>query len=177
MASDLKSLRDIIVSSIDNIIATCEETGKEFPKLNEPIQFSEFTPDGIRNHPKVSDNIALAVAAAFQLIQTLQSPPVTLTTSAFRVREFWNMMSRRVFPYLLKLHDIACFAHIPWDCGTRQRCRDTAKGGPTGQSIRLRGYRNDTTLADVPQGLHVKEIAAKNNIDPKKLGELQSLLS
>ena len=86
MASDLKALRDIIVSSIDNIIATCEETGKEFPKLSEPVQFSEFTPDGIRNHPKVSDNIALAVAAAFQLIQTLQSPPVTLTTSAFRVR-------------------------------------------------------------------------------------------
>lgn len=88
MASDLKALRDIIVSSIDQIIDVCESTGKEFPKLNEPIQLSEFTPDGIRNHPKVFDNIALAVTAAFQLIQTLQSPPVTLTTAAFRVWRF-----------------------------------------------------------------------------------------
>lgn len=86
MASDLKALRDIIVSSIDNIIAVTESTGKDFPKLNEPVQFSEFTPDGIRNHPVVSDNIAVAVAASFQLIQTIQSPPVTLTTAAFRVR-------------------------------------------------------------------------------------------
>ena len=31
-------------------------------------------------------NIAVAIAAAFQLIQTIQSPPITLTTSAFRVR-------------------------------------------------------------------------------------------
>ena len=89
MASDLKALRDIIVASIDSIIAVCEETGKDFPKLSEPVQFSEFTPDGIRNHPKISDNIAVAVAAAFQLIQTVQSPPITLTTSAFRVRALW----------------------------------------------------------------------------------------
>ena len=85
MASELRALRDIISSSIDNILNVCAETGKDFPSLNEPIHPSEFTPDGIRNHPQVADAIGPAVAAAFQLIQTLQSPPVTLTTSAFRV--------------------------------------------------------------------------------------------
>lgn len=85
MAADLKALRDIISSSIDNILNVCAETGKDFPSLEQPIQFSEFTPDGIRNHPQVAEAIGPAVAAAFQLIQSLQSPPVTLTTSAFRV--------------------------------------------------------------------------------------------
>ena len=101
MASDLKALRDILVSSIDNILAVCEETGKEFPKLSEPVHPSEFTPEGIRNHPKVSDNIAIAVAAAFQLIQTIQSPPVTLTTAAFRVRTHAYVHGHRADPYLI----------------------------------------------------------------------------
>lgn len=85
MTSELKALRDIISSSVDQIVDVCEKTGKPFPSLHEPIQFSEFTPDGIRNNPKVLDAIALIVAAATQLAVTVNPPPVTLTTSAFRV--------------------------------------------------------------------------------------------
>ena len=85
MATELRALRDIISSSIDNILNVCAEMGKDFPSLNEPIQPSEFTPDGIRNHPQVSEAIGPAVAAAFQLIHTLQSPPVTLVNSAYKV--------------------------------------------------------------------------------------------
>ncbi|THH07842.1 hypothetical protein EW145_g3108 [Phellinidium pouzarii] len=84
MASDLKALRDIISSSVDKIVGVCASTGKDFPSLDQPIQFSEFSPDGIRNHPDVADNVGLIVAAAFQLIATVQPPASTLTTSAFR---------------------------------------------------------------------------------------------
>ena len=96
MTSELKALRDIITSSIDQIIDVCETSGKGFPSLDEPIDSSEFTPEGIRNNPIVSDNIGLAVAAAFQLIATLQPPPTTLTTAAFRV---WSIHYYSVTAY------------------------------------------------------------------------------
>lgn len=85
MTSELIALRDIISSSVDQIVDICEKTGKPFPSLNEPIQFSEFTPDGIRNDPKVLDAIGLIVAATTHLAAAVNPPPVTLTTSAFRV--------------------------------------------------------------------------------------------
>ena len=92
MTSDLKALRDIISSSVDSIVDICESEGKPFPSLNEPVQLSEFTPDGIRNNTKVLDAVGLIVAAATQLIATVNPPSVTLTTSAFRVGYFLNDM-------------------------------------------------------------------------------------
>ncbi|TCD69561.1 hypothetical protein EIP91_007185 [Steccherinum ochraceum] len=82
--ADLQALGDIIASSIGQIISTCNAEGKDFPRLDDPIQPSEFSPDGIRNHPQVSDAIGLLVTAAFQLIQTVRSPPVTLLTQVGR---------------------------------------------------------------------------------------------
>ncbi|EJD00206.1 O-methyltransferase [Fomitiporia mediterranea MF3/22] len=83
MSSDLRSLRDIISSSVDNILNACESAGKIFPSLDEPVQLSEFTPEGIRNQPAVAQSIALICAAATQLIATVRPPPATLTVSAF----------------------------------------------------------------------------------------------
>ena len=85
MTSDLIALRDIISSSVDTVVRICESEGKPFPSLHEPIHPSEFTPKGIRNHPQVLDAIGLIVAAATQLVATVSPPPVTLTTSVFRV--------------------------------------------------------------------------------------------
>ena len=85
MTTDLESLRDIIVSSVDRIVRICEETGKEFPPLDKPAHPSEFSSESIRNNPMVADNINLAVAAASQLIATLRPPSVHLWNSAFKV--------------------------------------------------------------------------------------------
>ncbi|EJD00244.1 S-adenosyl-L-methionine-dependent methyltransferase [Fomitiporia mediterranea MF3/22] len=84
MATELEGLLDILSSSVNNILGICVKTGVDFPSLNEPAHPSEFSPDGIRNHPEVADNIALAVAAATQLVATLQSPAVHLWNSAFK---------------------------------------------------------------------------------------------
>lgn len=85
MTTELQALGQIIANSIAAITVVCDQTGKDFPSLSEPIHPSEFSPEGIRNDSRVTEAIALAVAAATQLVATLQSPPVTLTVSAFRV--------------------------------------------------------------------------------------------
>ncbi|KAI5116033.1 hypothetical protein M0805_002088 [Coniferiporia weirii] len=84
MSEDLKSLLDIISSSVHTILDTCKKTGKEFPSLNHPAQPSEFSPDGVRNDPAVVESIGLIVAAATQLIATVQPPAVTVTNLALR---------------------------------------------------------------------------------------------
>ena len=85
MTSELIALRNLITSSIDNIVSICHSSGKEFPSLDKAINETEFTPDGIRNHPLVVENVALLVSAASQLIATVRSPPQTLTVSAYGV--------------------------------------------------------------------------------------------
>ncbi|KAI5119663.1 hypothetical protein M0805_007754 [Coniferiporia weirii] len=135
MASDLKALRDIISSSVDKIVDVCESTKKDFPSLDQPIQFSEFTPDGIRNHPEVADNVGLIVAAAFQLIATVQPPASTLTTAAFRFS----------LPVALGIAEATNVAEI----------------------IRPAG----------PKGMHIKDIASKSGVDPKKLARVLRFLA
>ena len=90
MSEELKALRDIIANSINSILDICESSGQDFPCLSKPVDDSEFTPDGIRNDPVVSNSISTAVSASFQLIATLQSPPTTLATMAFRVCRTFN---------------------------------------------------------------------------------------
>ena len=89
MSQDLRQLRDIIVGAVDAILGVCEERGLEFPSLNKPAEETEFQPEGIRNDPKVNDAIILGVAAAAQLITTLQPPAMTLYNSATRVRTWF----------------------------------------------------------------------------------------
>ncbi|KAL5492808.1 hypothetical protein ACEPAI_4256 [Sanghuangporus weigelae] len=84
MASELEALRDIISTSVTKVLNICESNEKHFPSLSDPIHPSEFTPDGIRNHPAVAEQISVAVAAALQLVATLQPPVVNLWNSAFR---------------------------------------------------------------------------------------------
>ncbi|KAI0825595.1 S-adenosyl-L-methionine-dependent methyltransferase [Irpex lacteus] len=74
MTSDLQSLRDILNSAIDTILTTCSQKNADFPSLDTPAQPSEFTAESIRNDPTVAHAIKLGVAAASQLIVTLQSP-------------------------------------------------------------------------------------------------------
>ncbi|THG98942.1 hypothetical protein EW026_g3332 [Hermanssonia centrifuga] len=84
MAVELTQLRGIIVGTIDAILDACKREGKDFPKLDVPAEPAEFLPDGIRNDSQVLDAITLGVAAASQLIATLQPPAMTLYTSATR---------------------------------------------------------------------------------------------
>ena len=85
MSEELQQLRDIIVGSIDAILGTCKRRNEDFPLLNIPAHASEFTIAGIRNDPSVVEASALAVAAATQLVATLQSPAITLASAASSV--------------------------------------------------------------------------------------------
>ena len=92
MSEDLTQLRDIIVGAVNTILGVCAQKGSEFPSLNKPAQPAEFSPDGVRNDPVVTDAITLGVAAAAQLIATLQPPAMTLYNSAARVRTMVEAM-------------------------------------------------------------------------------------
>lgn len=74
MTSDLQNLREILNTAIDTILTTCSQKNADFPSLDSPAQPSEFTAESIRNDPNVAHAIKLGVAAASQLIVTLQSP-------------------------------------------------------------------------------------------------------
>ncbi|KAL5513561.1 hypothetical protein ACEPAH_3960 [Sanghuangporus vaninii] len=84
MANELEALRDLVSSSVSKVLDVCERTNKDFPSLNKPVHPSEFSPEGIRNHPAVSEHITVAIAAATQLVATLQNPLVNLWNSSFR---------------------------------------------------------------------------------------------
>lgn len=88
MTAELLALRDIITSSIDAIVDACRATGVDFPSLDDPVQLSEFAPDGIRNRPEVVPHVASIVAAATQLVKTVQPPALTLATDAFKVSSY-----------------------------------------------------------------------------------------
>ncbi|EJC99588.1 S-adenosyl-L-methionine-dependent methyltransferase [Fomitiporia mediterranea MF3/22] len=86
MSTDLEALSDIIASSVGRIVGICKETGKEIP---------------------IADSINFAVAAAAQLIATLQSPPIHLWNSAFKF----------VLPGCLGIAENANVAEILRDAG------------------------------------------------------------
>lgn len=79
MTDDLRKLRTLLIDSLDNIIATCERQGQEFPSLNHPADKTEFSPTFIRNNPVVLSATEIVIAAASQLIATLRSPVSTLS--------------------------------------------------------------------------------------------------
>lgn len=85
MSEELGQLRTILVRAVDSILEVCTARGIDFPSLDKPADASEYAKDGIRNDPKVADAISLGVAAAAQLIATLQPPAMTLYSSAARV--------------------------------------------------------------------------------------------
>ncbi|KAF7791494.1 hypothetical protein EIP86_002510 [Pleurotus ostreatoroseus] len=84
MSEELSQLRNILVNAIDSILEVCSARGIDFPSLDKPADASEYAKDGVRNDPKVADAISLGVAAAAQLIATLQPPAMTLYSSAAR---------------------------------------------------------------------------------------------
>ncbi len=74
MTAILISLRRILDEAVDSIVAVCERRKEDFPRLDDLADESEFSSQGIRNDPDVAEAIKLAVAAASQLVATLQSP-------------------------------------------------------------------------------------------------------
>ncbi len=85
MSEELQQLRDIIVGSIDTILLSCKRKDVDFPHLDDPALASEFESTGMRNDPSVAEASTLAVAAATQLVATLQSPAITLGLAAASV--------------------------------------------------------------------------------------------
>ena len=86
MSDELQQLRDIIVDSVDKILASCGRRNEEFPVLNAPAHSSEFSQKGIRNDAAIIEASTVAISAAAQLIATLQPPAITLANAAGSVR-------------------------------------------------------------------------------------------
>ena len=83
---ELKNLRAIITSSLDDIINFCERREISFPSLFSPADPNvEFSPTGLRNAPELADAFALGISAAAQIGATLQNPAITALSSSLRV--------------------------------------------------------------------------------------------
>ncbi|KAL5531056.1 hypothetical protein ACEPAG_3932 [Sanghuangporus baumii] len=106
MTNELEAPRDLVSSSVSEILGICERTKKEFPSLNEPVHPSEFSPEGIRNHPAVSERITVAIAAVTQLVATLQNPLVNPWNSSAEAANAAEII-RNTGPNGMHVYDIA----------------------------------------------------------------------
>ncbi len=86
MTEILISLRRILDDAIGTVVSVCESRNEDFPRLDDPADPSEYSLQGIRNNPDVAHAIKLGVAAASQLISTLQSPIQAAANLGFLVR-------------------------------------------------------------------------------------------
>lgn len=78
--AELKALAKIISSSIDKIQAACDAKNVSFPSLDEP-----FTPEAETIRVEVFADAIPVIAAAHQLIATLQLPIVSAFGGAVSV--------------------------------------------------------------------------------------------
>lgn len=85
MADDLRKLQSLVNKAIDSILETCERRKEDFPRLDVPASPGDFFQGGIRTDPAVADAISIVVAAASQLIATLQPPKSFVTALGAKV--------------------------------------------------------------------------------------------
>lgn len=78
--SALKTLLDIIENGVKAVQAKCDARGASFPSLDQP-----FTPESDAIREEVMTDAAPAIAAAHQLIATLENPGVYALRNAFGV--------------------------------------------------------------------------------------------
>lgn len=78
MSEDLRKLRALLDTAIDNILDVCEQRKQEFPRLDSLAEPTELSPAGIRNDPIIAEAIVLGVSAAAQLIATLQASATSI---------------------------------------------------------------------------------------------------
>ncbi|KAJ3787451.1 O-methyltransferase-domain-containing protein [Lentinula aff. detonsa] len=131
MPSTLRSLLSIIQKSVDDIEATFEKRGFDFPSLDEPP--SER--DSIRLEPSVQAATALLTSAAYQLIANVQLPPSYIFNSLFGY----------YLPSALRAAMETNIVEILREAG--------------------------------PQGMHVREIAKKAQVDPTKISSILCYLA
>ncbi|EMD39226.1 hypothetical protein CERSUDRAFT_152302 [Gelatoporia subvermispora B] len=128
--STVKALSDIIANGVTSIQTACDARNVSFPSLDEP-----FSPQSEAIRQAVFSDIKTIIAAAYQLIATLQVPPAYVAEKA------------------------TSFLHAP--------SLDLVLAGNVVEILRDAG----------PQGLHVNEIAAKNDLEPRKLARILRFLA
>jgi len=80
MKSSIRALAELVLQNIDALEADCARRGAEVPSLQDPYQLgTDFTLEDAG----VQKASTIIVAAAQQLIQTVQTPQVNLLTSAY----------------------------------------------------------------------------------------------
>ena len=85
MKSSIRSLAELILKNIDVLEADCSRREEGIPSLQDPYKVgTDFTLDD----PGVQNASTVIVAAAQQLIQTVQTPQVNLLMSAYSVCSF-----------------------------------------------------------------------------------------
>ncbi|KAI0064236.1 S-adenosyl-L-methionine-dependent methyltransferase [Artomyces pyxidatus] len=127
--SPLIALADLISSGVRTLDATYSQQGVPFPSLDGP-----YSPGPLDTDATVTAATQLIIAAAHQLIATVQQPVMTLLNYA------------------------------PATCMT------SAMGLVTDVHV-------PDALKDNPEGLHVDQIGAKVDIDPKKLARVLRYLA
>ena len=82
MKSSIRALAELVLDNIDVLEADCARRGADIPSLQDPYKAgTEFTLDD----PDVQNASTIIIAAAQQLIQTIQNPQVNLLMTAYSV--------------------------------------------------------------------------------------------
>lgn len=83
MKSSIRALAELVLQNIDTLEADCARRGADIPSLQDPYKAgTEFTLEDA----DVQNASTIIIAAAQQLIQTIQSPQVNLLMNAYSVR-------------------------------------------------------------------------------------------
>lgn len=161
MLSTLVALSNLIASSITELEKACAESNLPFPNLNEP-----FTPqsEAFRKHPAALEAANVIATAANQLLSTVLPPPMALGSiiSGVSTRErafacFGCMLIRFQ-------HFKSAAVRVCLEANVTEILRE---GGPKVRHIGPAAIYD----ANVCQGAHAKDIAAKANISGEKIGQ------
>lgn len=160
MASTLIELCGLISSSVATVDARCNAMSCVYPDLNDP-SISEDA-DRLLQDSKVARATSIALAAASQLIATMQYPSRSVVDVSLGV----SVLSNR---YASKANAVKKFL--------LSAALGVVTASSTAEIIREAGPEVFCCFVFVDhlkmrcQGCHVNDIAGKNGMDPEKLGD------
>ncbi|KAF7342880.1 S-adenosyl-L-methionine-dependent methyltransferase [Mycena sanguinolenta] len=151
----LRALSDIIAEAVTTVERTYNAVGLNLPSLDDPLDPQRHAhAEALRRDPVVVDAVKNLVAAAGQIAAAARDPAVSILNAAHAVRHHFLLI-----PYYIEL----------WVSSQFQisSCVQAASQLNVAEILREAG----------PEGMSVKDIAARSNVDPKLLARILRLLA
>ncbi len=165
MKTTIRALAELVLQNIDALEADCTVATPKVPSLQDPYAIgTDFTLEDA----DVQKASTVIVAAAQQLIQTIQTPQVNLLMTAYSVSSKYFVFLCLDFtvksPFQTTLTGAIRVA-------TEFHIADILREAGPAVRIILTGFCHGSDKFMKKSGLHVKEISSKCKADPVKIGK------